>query len=300
MFRRRRWKSQRGWRSRKPTKLKKRRIFFFALVIAVFLSFQSFVFIERNLKPAILSVAKVRVKQMATQAINTAITEKISQATNFEKLIDWKLDRNGKVTGFMLNYAEHMKITADTVSVVQNTLNTLQKIPEHVPIGQAFDSAILSSFGPEIKVKFVPAGAVKVDLDTKQKDAGINMLLVEVFIRIMTEVTIIIPFDTEPELVSTEVPISYLLVVGDVPMYYFDNKGHPVDTPHTSDVLPPTLSLPSVSPESDSETAPESSPSSGNKAIPGEEALELPVSTELRREEGDRKGEREGETAHFT
>jgi len=54
------------------------------------------------------------------------------------------------------------------------------------------------------------------------------MILVEVYIRIIAEVTIIIPFDTEPEIVETDIPISYLLVVGDVPMYYYDNTGKPV------------------------------------------------------------------------
>ncbi|CAM3707213.1 sporulation protein YunB [Marinicrinis lubricantis] len=248
-FRRKGWRS-RGWKSKAPKKLKKRQIFFIVLLITMFLGVQSFIYIEKNLRPALLNVASVRLKQIATQAINTAITEKISQATNFEKLIDWRTDHTGKITGFMLNYAEHMKITADAVNVVQNTLNTLQKVPEEIPVGQALDSAILASFGPDIKVKLVPAGSVKVDLDTRQQDAGINMLLVEVFIRITAEVTIIIPFDTEPEMVTTEVPISYLLVVGDVPMYYFNNKGQPIETPYTSGVVPPSISIPEIKPQS--------------------------------------------------
>lgn len=246
MFRRKRWGRRRGWRKKAPKKLKKRQIFFIVLIITMFLSVQSFIFIEKNLRPALLSVAKVRIKQIATQAINTAITEQISQETDYKKLIDWREDENGKTIGFMVNYAEHMKIAADTKNVVQNTLNTLQKVPEEVPLGQAFDSAILSSFGPDVPIKLVPAGSVQVDLDTRQQDAGINMVLVEVFIRIVTEVTIIIPFDTEPEIVQTEVPISYLLVVGDVPMYYFNNKGTPIETPYTSGVVPPSISIPGI------------------------------------------------------
>ncbi len=58
-------------------------------------------------------------------------------------------------------------------------------------------------------------------------DVGINMVLVEVYIRVIEEVAIVIPFDLEPEVVETEIPISYLLVVGDVPMYYYDGKGQP-------------------------------------------------------------------------
>lgn len=192
-----------------------------------------------------MAVAKLRVKQIATQSINTAITDRISQGTNFDRLIDWRTDKNGKITGFMLNYVEHMKITADTVNTVQNVLNRLQQIPEHIPVGQAFDSAILASFGPKVPIRFTPIGAVKVDLNTRQQDAGINMILVEVYIRIMAEVAIIIPFDSDPEIVETEIPISYVLVVGDVPMYYYDSKGNPSGkTP----AAPPSVAIPQIKP----------------------------------------------------
>jgi sporulation protein YunB len=189
-----------------------------------------------------MKLAAVRVKQIATQSINTAISDRIAQGTDFEKLIDWKTDKNGKITGFMLNYAEHMRITSETTETVQGLLNGLKEIPDHIPLGQALGSAILASFGPDIPIKLVPAGAVKVDLNTRYQNAGINMILVEAYIHIIAEVNIIIPFDSEPEIVETEVPVSYSLVVGDVPTYYFDNKGNPIG----NEPLPPNISLPNL------------------------------------------------------
>ncbi len=239
----------RRWRSAKHQTTGKKRIILVILFLFAFSSLQTFIYLERNLRPPLMNVAAIRVKQKATEAINTAITEKIAQGTNFDKLIDWKEDNSGKITGFMLNYAEHMKIAGDTVNIVQKTLQNLETIPEHIPLGLAFNSAIFASFGPDIPIRFVPAGAVKVDLNTRQKNAGINMLLVEVYIRIIAEVTIIIPFDTKPEIVSTEIPISYLLVVGDVPMYYFDGKGNPVGE---SQPLPPNIALPDLIKEQES------------------------------------------------
>lgn len=175
-----------------------------------------------------MQLAQLRIKQVATQAINKATTEEVADSSDLEKLIDWKMNSNGKISGFMLNYAEHTKIRAQTINTVQATLDELKGIPEHIPIGNALGSAIISSYGPRIPVKFEPVGAVKVDLNTRQKNAGINMILIEVYIRIVAEVAIIVPFETDPQQVETEIPISYLLVVGDVPMYYYDNKGNPV------------------------------------------------------------------------
>lgn len=246
------------WRSTARKKGGWKRKLFFVLVIMFLLSVQTFVFIEKNLKPPLMSVAKIRVKQIATQAINTAISDQIGDRSDYEKLVDWKTDRQGKITGFMLNYAEHMKIRTETINAVSNLLNKMSAFPEHIPLGQALGSAILASFGPDIPVRLVPAGAARVDLNTRQQDAGINMVLVEVYIRIIAEVAIIIPFDSESELVETEIPISYMLVVGDVPMYYYDGKGNPTGN---SAGKAPSISLPMTSPNAKPGMLPKSEPS---------------------------------------
>lgn len=209
-------------------RIRKRNLLLMSLLLLLLFFMVSFIFIERNLRPPLMNIAKVRVKQVATQAINKAITEQVARKSESDKLIEWKLNGDGKISGFMLNYAEHMSITSETIGTVQNTLNEIMDIPEHIPIGHALNSAIISSFGPRVPVKFEPVGAVKVELSTRERNAAINMVLVEVYIRVTAEVSIIIPFDTEPELVETDIPISYLLVVGDVPMYYYDSAGKPV------------------------------------------------------------------------
>lgn len=220
----------------------KRKVLLILVILMLFL-FQAYLYVDRNLREPLMSLAKVRIKQMATQSINSAISDRLTQTTNFEKLIDWRTDKNGKITGFMLNYAEHMKITADTVRTVEQQLKALEEFPEQIPLGQAMNSPILASFGPDIPIKLTPAGAAKVDLNTRYQNAGINMILVEVYIRIAVEVTVIIPLDAVPEVVETELPISYSLVVGDVPTYYYDGKGNPVGQ---SNPLPPGVTLPDL------------------------------------------------------
>lgn len=239
------FKRRRRFRSR-TTKLRRKHVFMIVFILFLVFAMQSFIYIEKNLRPHLMAVAKIRIKQVATEAINAAITEKIANDTNLEKLIEWKTDRNENITGFMLNYAEHMRISSQTVNIVQNTLNHAVERKDRIPLGEAFESAIIASYGPTVPIRFVPEGAVKIDLNTRQKDAGINMLLIEVYIRIMTEVTVIIPFHAETEIVETEIPISYLLVVGDVPMYYFNQEGEPLNK---NGAPPPGISIPGVDPK---------------------------------------------------
>jgi sporulation protein YunB len=240
---------KRGFYGRPPRRKRRRRVVFLLLLITMAFALQSFIFVEKNLKPPLMNLAKVRVKQIATQAINSAITDRLSQGANYDKLIEWQRDNNGNVSSFVLNYAEHMRITADTVSTVQNQLLRLESMPEHIPVGQAMGSALLASFGPKVPVRLVPMGSAQVSLNTRYENAGINMILVEVYIRIIAEVSVIIPFDSKPEVVETEIPVTYVLVVGGTPMYYMDNKGNPVGG---SSALPPSVSLPQLKEQSGS------------------------------------------------
>ncbi|QAY68451.1 sporulation protein YunB [Paenibacillus protaetiae] len=232
-----------GTRSLPP---KKRRgiLWMISLLLVLLLAVQSFIYVDRHLRGPIMNVAKVRMNQVATQAINQAITEQVASHATLDKLIDWKTSNDGKVSGFMLNYSEHMKITAETISTVSSTLYHIGEIKESVPVGLALGSAMLASYGPRIPVKIEPVGATQVELNTRESSIGINNTLVEVYIKVKTEISIIIPFDTEPQTIETDIPVSYLLVVGDVPMYYYDNKGNPV-----GDNAPqaPNISLPMTS-----------------------------------------------------
>lgn len=232
---------RRGWHSRRRRPRNRRKIWLFISIFILFLFVLFFQYIERNMKEPIMHLAQIRVKQIATQSINDAITAQVANQAGVDDLIDWKTDQAGKTTGFMLNYSAHMRITSDTIKTVRNTLDQVSKLSEHIPLGQALGSPIIASFGPKIPIKIEPKGEVKVDLDTRRQDVGINNVLVEVFLRVKTELSIVVPFDMGPQSVETEIPISYLLVVGDVPTYYYDNKGNPMGENGSN---APTISLP--------------------------------------------------------
>ncbi|MCD9023901.1 sporulation protein YunB [Cohnella silvisoli] len=217
------------WSSQRPRRRMKRKHFWLiTIVLLLFLIIQGTLFLDRELRQPLMFLAKIRVTQMATEAINTAITGEIAQTANTDKLIQWKTNPDGRVTGFLIDYKEQMGLTAKTIEVVNRVLKQHEDVPERIPIGHALNSPFLSSIGPKVSVTFHPASAVKVDVETKQSEAGINMLLVEVYIRIRTEIAVIIPFDQTPETLETKIPLSYVMVVGDVPTYYYDNKGNPV------------------------------------------------------------------------
>lgn len=260
-----RMRFRRGWHSKKRrSRVSRRKLWLIISAVFVLFIFQFIGYVERNMKEPIKHLANIRVKQIATKSISDAIMAQVANQTDITNLIDWKEDSSGKINGFMLNYSAHMRITSDTIKTVRQTLQNVSKLSEHIPLGQALGSPLLASFGPNIPIKIEPQGDVKVDINTRRQDAGINMILVEVYLRVKTELAVVVPFDMGAESVETEIPISYLLVVGDVPMYYYDNKGNPVGNNGSG---APTISLPAAQPES-SGTGSDTGSSTGTTNVP--------------------------------
>ncbi|MGN7358792.1 sporulation protein YunB [Paenibacillus sp. SAF-054] len=287
MKRRARWRSRGGSRPKS-----RRKVWLIGTLVFLILLLQFFAYVENHMKPPIMHLAKIRMKQIGTDAINEAVASQVAQGENAEQLIDWKMDSSGKVSGFMLNYAEHMKITSDTFKVVQTTLQNKHMLSESIPLGQALGSPLLASFGPNVPIRIEPQGAVKVDLNTREKDAGINMVLVEVFIHVTVEVAVVVPFDMEPEVIDTEIPVSYLMVVGDVPMYYYNSQGQPVGGGANA----PNIALPGITGNAAS-TQPQTE-KNGQNGSQGKENAAIPGISSRQTEETDEGGKSETSDTH--
>ncbi|WP_051330811.1 sporulation protein YunB [Aneurinibacillus terranovensis] len=218
-------------------------MFILSIVVFLGLTLQTFYYIERNLEPAIREIARFRVEQLATRAINDAINKKIVQGTNFKELVEFQKDQNGKIQAALFNYNEYSRIVGETTGRVTNTLEELEQMPQTIPLGQALGSNLLAQTGPNIPITLVPYGSVQVDLNTKMQEAGINMVLITVVVVIQAKVKIVIPFSTDPAVVKSEIPISNALIVGNVPQFYYDGNGKAVgsEVPGASvpNIVPP-------------------------------------------------------------
>lgn len=230
-----------GWAVRPRKRMKRRHFWLIMLLIAVLASIQSVVLLDKLLREPLMFLAKVRTTQMATEAINQAIKNNVSAQADGSKMIKWQLDESGETRGFAIDYNEQMRITAQTIGIVEQALREQSHLYARVPIGHALKSPIISSIGPSVAVKFEPASAVQAEVRTRQTNAGINNVLVEVYIHIKTNIYVLIPFDKESNPIETEIPLSYAMVVGDVPMYYYDGSGNPVGS---GAAQAPVISLP--------------------------------------------------------
>ena len=228
MFRpRRRWRNP----------LSRTKAFFIALVIFFVLMIQTLVFLQRQLEPTLLILASQKAEQLAKEAITDAVTKRISQqGVDFNQIVIIEKDNEGRIQAYQFNFREYARIVGETTARVQNRLKEFEseKVDRTIPLGLATGNSFLAQMGPELPVTFVPIGSVKTRLETELDEAGINMVLATVYIYVEVDLRIVIPFATEEQTVTTRIPITHSLIIGDVPQYFYNNPEGKPDVPRAS------------------------------------------------------------------
>jgi len=210
-----------------------------SLIIFLAISIHTFMYIERKLEPAMINIANTKVEQLAAGAINEAVRKRVAEGTDFKELVYFKEDGEGKIKAVLFNYNEQTRVVGEATTRVTHILKELESVPLVIPIGQALGSNILAMIGPDVPVTMVPMGSVHVNLVPEIREAGINMVHINVYMDIEAKLQVVIPFTTNPTVVRTQIPITQGLFMGEVPNYYFKGSGVPEQGNLAPTLLPP-------------------------------------------------------------
>lgn len=186
------------------------------VVVAVIL----FIIVERNLRETILAVANARAVQAATETINQAVAAKVVDSIDYRELIYTVQDSSGRLVLMQANTLKLNKIASDTTLEVQKKLRELSNERFNIPLGQAFGSKLLASYGPLIKITIVPIGTVQVKVLDDFEEAGINQTKHRLLLNVKTRVRIVVPLASSEAVVETQVPVTETVIVGEVPQTY--------------------------------------------------------------------------------
>lgn len=192
------------------------------IIILVLIVVIPFGVVESNLKPTILAVAKANAEQIAVQAIQNAINEKVAKSVDYKDLIFIRTDNRGRVVLMQANTIKINSLAADTTLEIQKSLSKLEGRVIHIPVGQVLKSQLLAAYGPKIHVTLVPIGTVKVKVIDDFQQAGINQTRHRLFLNVTGKVKIIIPLVSDYIEVSSQVPIAETIIVGEVPQTFLN------------------------------------------------------------------------------
>lgn len=192
-------------------------ITFLILATLIFLGIKSFLLIEKNFRPVIISIANVRADTLATEAINAAVTEKVARNILYKDMVLLEKDRDGRIMMAQINTMEVNRLMAETTIRVQDALKAIKGEVIYIPLGQAVDSHLLANYGPRIPVRLIPIGRVNTKVVDIFETAGINQTRHKVYLEIHAEVSIVVPFVSSVIEVVTSVPLADNVYIGEVP-----------------------------------------------------------------------------------
>lgn len=190
---------------------------FVVLCLIVFLILKGFWVIEQNLRPAILSLAELKANAVAVDAVNLALRDKMAQDIAYHDLIAVRQDDQGKIVMAQINTFEVNRLMAETVLAIQETLKIIEEKPVNLPLGEVLDNYLLAAYGPKIPIRLKPAGRVNTRLLDSFEEAGINQVRHKIYLEVLTEIRIVIPFTSTRIEVQTTVPLTDALYPGGVP-----------------------------------------------------------------------------------
>lgn len=180
-----------------------------------------FSLIDHGIRPAVLSLAEARMKNMAVKQMNEAFLESDTDV-KYTDLVNVVQDADGNVTVIQANTIQMNHLAAAMAEKAQQKLASLSMQTIQVPLGTAIGGQLLSGAGPNIAVKVMPAGSVSTEFSSEFESTGINQTRHRILLTLKASISLILSGDSKSVEVSGQFPISETVIVGKVPDSYLN------------------------------------------------------------------------------
>ncbi|MFZ5597817.1 MAG: sporulation protein YunB [Bacillota bacterium] len=189
------------------------------LIFLLFVGFLYFLLVlDMRIRSTVYEMAEVRAVQMATEAINNSVRAEVAEeGLRYQDFVDIHKDQDGKIVLMQSNTVNINKLATGTTLAAQSALLRLQEDSFYIPMGQLTGIYLLANKGPKMKVEVIPMGTVRVNIDDRFEQAGINQTRHCIYLDYDTDVRIVVPLKSGRASVSTSVPVAESIIIGDVP-----------------------------------------------------------------------------------
>ena len=186
----------------------------FLLIITLNMFLYSF---DKLVTPIILSVADGEMRAKALEIINNCIIEQYSNDFKYDDVIKVEKDDLGNIVMLKADTLILNKIAVNVSMQAQSKLKALGNLGIKIPIGYIFRNNFLSFIGPSIPIKMYPIGHIETKYESEFQSAGINQTRHKIYVRVKTQVRVIIPMKSNVLEVNNEIPICETIIVGKIP-----------------------------------------------------------------------------------
>lgn len=175
---------------------------------------------EQSVKPVIKSYAKTELRKISQEAVTHGI-KGIADRQDIHQLMRVEKDKQGKITMLAIDSRLQAKMYSQVSERISKVMNQLRSHNIYLNTGQLLQSTLLADIGPKIPVQIYPKGASEISLVPRLQSTGINTVMISLHLRIKNEMGLLVPYAKDSTMVTVEYPLGEMLMVGEVPEFYY-------------------------------------------------------------------------------
>lgn len=204
-------------------KRSKRKKLFVALFIIGAIIAAVCIFIKNNVNPMIVTISNEKIRALTTDAVSTAVFDVMSENNSVEYL---KITRDDKqnIKSVDMNTAAINDLAQKITLTAQKRINEIGKDGIKIPVGSLSGVTLFTGLGPDINIKIYLVGSTQTQIISLFSSAGINQTLHRLYINISGSVAVAVPGLPSTIKTSTQVLMSEMIIVGEVPPTYLNSS----------------------------------------------------------------------------
>lgn len=210
---------------KRKKKINKKNILIITFILIVVLSIIIINILSSKALPFFYKYSKLETKKIISKLVNSSVTEYVKDNIDKDKILITTKDINGNIKSIDFNTVEVNRILVGTSKLVEDNLKKLEKdkkIAFELPSGIILGNNIMNNIMPKIPIKLELIGNIICYINTDIKNYGINDALITIYIDVVAEEKILLPFSSATTKIETKIPIVMKLIEGDIPSYYMD------------------------------------------------------------------------------
>lgn len=190
--------------------------------------------VKTNLEKTYQDLTLVQTKGIVTKIVNQVVMdnllgEDVNLKYSQEEYVSYDVNQINTLISSLssqvvkvledINHSKYQDLVNQELSDKYNASGIIYEIE----FGKIFNNFLLSSIGSKFPIKFRLASDVLATCDMDIEEFGINNALVSLNMLLMFDFSLILPYSTKLEQIEIKVPLSLLLIEGEVPSYLYGN-----------------------------------------------------------------------------
>ena len=194
------------------------------LVIISFSIILGTLYIIKRLEPDFWSRVESYAINNTEKAVNESVNDVFSSLNfQYNDLINLEKADGGEISSLTVNTIKLNLLKSKLSSKITDKITSAEYGKISINTGALYNWALLSGFGPKIRIKVHPSNQTIIEFKDSFTQAGINQVKHTLYLDVKVKFTITAATICKTSECSTSIPIADTVIVGTVPKYYSDS-----------------------------------------------------------------------------